>query len=452
MNFVKGRFSWMIRPGLIIFDLALLALAVIQCFTNTLNTTYFVFFELTAWIVIAFSLQYYEVYRFTSVIKIFTLISKQFLLFSLATFAYFGFYRSQANPIGSTLMFLSFVLTGITLIKYGVYFSLRKYREKFDGNFRNVIIIGKSDAALQLKNFFEKKKYLGYKLIDVLENTNNQSALESLYKLNGIPLDEIYCALDDLNDEEINEFIQYADVKNCNLKFIPSTQKLFTKRLKTDYYEYQPVLSLPKPVIDVAINSLSKRIFDVLFSFMICVCFLSWLTPILALLIKIDSRGPVFFQHKRHGLNYKEFWCYKFRTLRTDFKEDELAQVKKNDRRVTKVGRWLRKSSLDELPQFINVLLGDMSVVGPRPHMIQYTKTYSKKLDKLNFVFRHSVKPGITGLAQIKGYRGEIHSDDDLVNRFKYDVFYIENWSLLMDLKIILETVVKIIKGDEKAY
>ena len=126
--------------------------------------------------------------------------------------------------------------------------------------------------------------------------------------------------------------------------------------------------------------------------------------------------------------------------------------MKKNDSRVTKVGKFLRKTSLDELPQFFNVLKGDMSVVGPRPHMIKYTSKYSKKIDKYDFTFRHNVKPGITGLAQISGFRGEIKSDIDIVNRIKYDIFYIENWSLFFDLKIIFKTVLNAIKGEEKAY
>ena len=127
-------------------------------------------------------------------------------------------------------------------------------------------------------------------------------------------------------------------------------------------------------------------------------------------------------------------------------------EVKKDDDRVTKIGRFLRRTSLDELPQFFNVFFGDMSVVGPRPHMLKYTKDYAKKIDKYNYVFRHSVKPGITGLAQVSGYRGEIKNDEDIVNRIKYDIFYIENWSLILDLKIIFETIINIIRGEDKAY
>jgi putative colanic acid biosynthesis UDP-glucose lipid carrier transferase len=451
MNFVKGRYSWIIRPLLIILDMGVIATGVIFCFTHQVNYTYFLTFELLSWILIAYSLAFYEVYRFTSVLKIGSLLSKQFLLFTVSTFAYFGIFNEQENPFVSTLVFLGMVMLSVTTIKLGTYYLLRKYREKFDGNTRNVLVFGKSEAASQLRNFFEKKKYLGYKLMKVHENGDYMNPVDFIKSIREFPIDEIYCALDDLNDEDINEFIQFADAHYCNLKFIPTSQKLFTKRLKTDYYEYQPVLSLPKPSINITINAVSKRIFDIFFSLFVILCILSWMTPLLAILIYIDSKGPIFYKHKRHGLNYKEFWCYKFRTLKKSG-DEQLKQVTKNDARVTRIGRFLRKTSFDEFPQFINVLLGDMSVVGPRPHMIEYTKSYSKKLDKLNFVFRHSVKPGITGLAQVKGYRGEISADEDLINRFKYDVFYIENWSLLLDLKIIFLTILNILKGEAKAY
>ena len=165
----------------------------------------------------------------------------------------------------------------------------------------------------------------------------------------------------------------------------------------------------------------------------------------------MESKGPLFYKHKRNGINYKEFNCYKFRSLKT-IKEVKGTYVQQNDTRVTKIGKFLRKTSIDELPQFVNVLFGDMSVVGPRPHMLSYTEEYSKKIDKYNFIFRHHVKPGVTGLAQIKGYRGEIKNDEDIINRIKFDNFYIENWSILLDLKIIIQTALNIFKGEKKAY
>ncbi|MGC6430413.1 MAG: sugar transferase, partial [Jejuia sp.] len=172
---------------------------------------------------------------------------------------------------------------------------------------------------------------------------------------------------------------------------------------------------------------------------------------IIYVLTKLESNGKLIYKHKRNGINYKEFTCYKFRSLKIT-KEIKGTYVKKEDERVTRIGKFLRRTSIDELPQFINVLKGDMSVVGPRPHMLSYTEAYSKKIDKYNFIYRHNVKPGITGLAQIKGYRGEIQNDKDIVNRIKYDIFYIENWSFLLDIKIMFQTLINMIKGDEKAY
>ena len=128
----------------------------------------------------------------------------------------------------------------------------------------------------------------------------------------------------------------------------------------------------------------------------------------------------------------------------------DLEQVSKNDERITRVGRFLRKTSMDELPQFINVLKGDMSVVGPRPHMVSHTHMYAERIDK--FMVRHFIKPGITGLAQVSGYRGEVETDEDIVNRVKFDIFYVENWSLFLDIKIVFTTIYKAIVGDEKAY
>jgi len=225
----------------------------------------------------------------------------------------------------------------------------------------------------------------------------------------------------------------------------------FGSNLDNDFYNYLPVFSIQDVALNNDVNKVIKRAFDILFSLFIIVFILSWVTIILFILIKLESKGPLFYKHKRNGINYKEFNCYKFRSLKTT-ESVKGTYVKQDDERMTKTGKFLRKTSLDELPQFFNVLKGDMSVVGPRPHMLSYTEDYSKKIDKYNFIFRHNVKPGVTGLAQIKGYRGEIKSDEDIINRIKFDIFYIENWSLLLDIKIILQTIRIAIKGDEKAY
>ena len=198
-------------------------------------------------------------------------------------------------------------------------------------------------------------------------------------------------------------------------------------------------------------NIALKRVVDIVLTVLVIVFILSWLTPLLFITIKLESKGPLFYKHKRNGINYREFTCYKFRSLKQGSDEDRL-YVSKEDDRVTKIGRFLRRTSIDEIPQFFNVLIGDMSVVGPRPHIPRYTNSYAKKIDKYEFVFRHSVKPGITGLSQIKGYRGEVKSDKDIINRIKFDVFYIQNWSLVQDINIIFNTVILIFKGQDQAY
>jgi putative colanic acid biosynthesis UDP-glucose lipid carrier transferase len=200
---------------------------------------------------------------------------------------------------------------------------------------------------------------------------------------------------------------------------------------------------------DEPINLFIKRSFDIFFSLVVIIGILSWLTPILGLIIKFESKGPIFFKQKRNGLDYKEFYCYKFRSMKPN-PEAHLHQIRKGDPRVTRIGKFIRKTSIDELPQFINVLKGDMSVVGPRPHMVSHTHMYAEKIDK--FMVRHFIKPGITGLAQVSGFRGEVEDDNFITNRVKYDIFYLENWSILMDLRIVFKTVFDALGGDDKAY
>jgi undecaprenyl-phosphate galactose phosphotransferase/putative colanic acid biosynthesis UDP-glucose lipid carrier transferase len=167
------------------------------------------------------------------------------------------------------------------------------------------------------------------------------------------------------------------------------------------------------------------------------------------LIIKLESPGPVFFRQKRSGRDNRPFVCLKFRSMYVN----DLAhnkQAGKGDSRVTKFGAFIRKTSIDELPQFFNVFWGDMSVVGPRPHMINLAKEYSELIN--NYLVRQFAKPGITGWAQVNGYRGETKELSDMENRVEYDIWYIENWSLLLDIKIIVRTVINILKGDENAY
>ncbi|WP_162417086.1 sugar transferase [Cyclobacterium roseum] len=194
---------------------------------------------------------------------------------------------------------------------------------------------------------------------------------------------------------------------------------------------------------------LMKRSFDLLLALFTTVFVLSWLFPIIGVLIKLDSKGPVFFKQLRHGRGNKVFNCYKFRTMVKN-KEADTRQATQNDSRITRVGKFLRKSSLDELPQIINVLLGDMSIVGPRPHAVPMNLEFAKEIG--GFMQRHRVKPGITGLAQCKGFRGEILNFQELYSRYRLDSFYVKKWCLLFDIRIVIHTAFSLMSKNEKAY
>ncbi|WP_136482655.1 exopolysaccharide biosynthesis polyprenyl glycosylphosphotransferase [Cognatitamlana onchidii] len=469
MKYRRGRYSWLLRPLLIGYDIFVVNFFAFKYLNFNDESMYFfssdlfndrnllyAFYSTALWSVSTYFIGFYKVYRYTSAFKVLSLLVKQFIVYTIIVFAFIGVFRSINMPASVTLNYLLYSFLAIGSLKLISYYFLKSFRSLLQGNLRNVILIGSSESTEELNILFKTQKELGYKLKAVFSNTRGgdfegtiADSFEYLKKNRDI--DEIYCSIDELTEKEVNEYVKYANLNHCNIKFVPNTSRLFTKRLRTDYYDYIPVLSIDEASLNDDFNTFIKRTFDVLFSSFVLIFIFSWLSVILFILIKLESKGPLFYKHKRNGINYKEFNCYKFRSLKTT---DEIkgTYVKQGDNRVTKIGGFLRKTSLDELPQFINVLKGDMSVVGPRPHMLSYTDEYSKVIDKFNFIYRHHVKPGVTGLAQIKGYRGEIETKIDIINRIKYDIFYIENWSLLLDLKIILQTIFNMFKGESKAY
>jgi putative colanic acid biosynthesis UDP-glucose lipid carrier transferase len=210
-----------------------------------------------------------------------------------------------------------------------------------------------------------------------------------------------------------------------------------------------PVLTLRYEPLEDLTNRIKKRLFDIIISFFVTVFILSWLIPLISLLIWLDSKGPVFFIQMRSGKSNHEFKCLKFRSMKVNGLAN-LKQATKNDQRLTRIGKFLRRTNLDEFPQFLNVLKGNMSIVGPRPHMLKHTDEYSKATDQ--YMIRHFLKPGITGWAQVNGLRGEINSIQKLKSRVEHDVWYMENWSIWLDLKIIFLTVFNTIKGDKNAF
>jgi putative colanic acid biosysnthesis UDP-glucose lipid carrier transferase len=450
----KGRYSKYIRPISVVIDFFLLV-TLAEIFLNNFNVylPYFIIFQLISWSVISYFTEFYEVFRFTKPAEILAKLVKQFTLFTLVVIAYFSVAREIIPSFRQFLIFIGFTFLYITLFKGMLFYYLKKYRVVLGGNYRRVIIIGHTESAINLKKLFITRPDYGYRFFgffsDKVVDEEVVGKIDDVqnFVLNN-KIDDIYCALQELSEEELKELVEFSDYHRKTIKFIPEGSEIYSKSLKIDYYEFFPVLSLKRTPLNDLPNKIVKRLFDIVFSLLIVVFVFSWLIPLVAILIKIESKGPVFFKQGRPGLDQNEFFCYKFRSMHINEKTEEMTT--KNDPRITKIGAFLRRTSLDEMPQFLNVLMGDMSIVGPRPHLWIHNNEYQKKIKKYNV--RLHVRPGITGLAQVKGYRGEIETDDEMVKRIKYDVFYIENWSLFLDIKIILLTVINIFKGQEKAY
>ena len=448
--FKKGRYSGLLKPLSYLLDLSIINSAVFLFEINITDIYLFSLYISVFWVLIAVRNDFYEVQRYTKITQVSVLVFRQALIFSITLYAFIGFFK-QANisrlALGYYLIFILFI---ITFFKFLIYYLLNRYRVAFGGNFRNVVLIGDTEKARQLLSIFNKRMDFGFKCKKQFfvkgESFSLQNCISYIIENN---IDEIYASIGDLSNKQISKLIDFADNNLKELKFIPDNKEIYTKKLKYEYYDYIPIISLRNIPLQLPLNKFIKRLFDVLFSSAVIIFVLSWLTPLLAILIKLESKGPVFFKQVRIGFNYQEFDCYKFRSMKPNDKDD-LDQALKGDSRITKVGSFIRKTSIDELPQFFNVLFGDMSVVGPRPHMVTHTNKYAESVDK--FMVRHFVKPGITGLAQISGFRGEIETDKDIINRVKYDIFYIENWSILLDVKIALQTLINAIKGEDKAY
>lgn len=445
-----GRYSGYIRPFSYILDLVIINVLANWCLPPAINILSYHGYISLAWLFIAWNIGFYEVYRYTKVIEVVGHLIRQYFLYLIANFAFIGFYLKLTEPL-TMVQYVTNSLLLVALMKISIYYALRRFRVLFGGNFRNVVIVGNGKSVEQLEVFFNENPDYGYKLVKKfdLHRNKKEQIEECLEFVIESKVDEIYCSLSDLSNTDVTKFIDFTDNNLKILKFLPDNKEILSRNLIFDYYDYIPVISLRNIPLDQATNKLIKRAFDIMFALFIIIFILSWLIPILGIFIKYETRGSIFFKQKRNGLNYKEFYCYKFRSMELNEIAD-LYQVSKNDPRITRVGKWIRKTSIDELPQFFNVLMGDMSVVGPRPHMVSHTEMYARRIDK--FMVRHFIKPGITGLAQTKGFRGEVENDKDIIYRVKFDIFYLENWSLLLDLKIIFLTVYNALKGEAKAY
>jgi putative colanic acid biosynthesis UDP-glucose lipid carrier transferase len=382
---------------------------------------------------------------------------------SLVTFHTFLFatcliFLNVGNDLATMLIVYYFALLLVfSLWRVLVRIFVKTYRRK-GYNAKNIIIVGAGKNGLELYNVINRDLGYGFNVLGFFDdNTILKGVIPNyLGKIKEIEnyvgkneIDEIYCTIPGANSEKISELMNFAEKNMIRFYIIPDFYRDIKKTMVLSMMEYVPLLTIRTEPLQSPYNRFMKRIFDIFFSLMVLIFIFPFLYIIAGFLIKSSSKGPILFRQKRTGIYGKVFNCYKFRTMRMN-EDADVVQAIKDDPRTTKIGSFLRRTNLDEFPQFINVLMGDMSVVGPRPHMLKHTEQYSMLIDK--YMIRHLVKPGITGWAQITGYRGETRTLEQMEGRVKRDVWYLENWSFFLDLKIIVVTLLNMFKGESNAY
>jgi putative colanic acid biosynthesis UDP-glucose lipid carrier transferase len=345
------------------------------------------------------------------------------------------------------LLFSIWLIFSRTLTFYIINF----YRSK-GYNFRNIVIIRREN----LDNNFEANVIdqieLGYKLKSVInpdtimDEAGKATFITTLKKLE---IDEVFIEVVDITNKTLDYILDVCDTAYVKVKLVTDIGISLKRTLKPENINDYILMEVSPFPLENLMLQFSKRLFDICFSLFVVVFVLSWLTPVIAVIIILESRGPVIFKQLRTGVKGDEFYCFKFRTMVVNHEADS-RQAVVNDKRITKFGKFLRATSLDEMPQFYNVLIGNMSVVGPRPHMTHHTELFSQNIKQ--YFNRHYVKPGITGLAQVEGYRGGISSKEELEMRIHFDRKYVENWTFMLDLKIIMKTVRQVVASHSKAY
>jgi putative colanic acid biosynthesis UDP-glucose lipid carrier transferase len=394
-------------------------------------------------------------------IRTYRAVIKTYLIFvSIICFTILILIGTEAYFITRQYLFYSLALFGFLLGLWKlVFLSIRKSERAALLDTRDVIIIGAGRIGYDIYNFFNENPSQGYNAIGFFDD--NPGKIKDMHLYLGETdhcidyvltnkVDEIFCTLPISDLEKIEKLMVDADKNLIRFKYVPEYFDFAKRPTVVQSFGHIPVISVRTEPLENLLNRSIKRMFDIVFSLFVIIFIFSWLFPILFILIKLESRGPVFFTQVRSGRDNHPFKCYKFRSMYVNNDADH-KQATRNDNRITKVGGILRQTSLDELPQFFNVLLGNMSVVGPRPHMIKHTTQYAALIDQ--FMVRHFLKPGITGWAQSQGLRGETKTVDAMLQRVEADVWYLENWSFLLDLKIIFLTIRNsFLKQDKNAF
>ncbi len=462
---MNQRLATLLRISFIVLDILVLNLVFIICqyvfreviVLNKEQYTYLWFFSNAAWVAASWATSIYNdnyIYSFEKFSK--RTVNAFVYLLALEMIYLFFNKDSQISRLFLISILASFAIS--LLINRFLHLAMHQFFQSKDHIVRKVMIIGYNDRAKKLATYLEQEP-IKTEIVGFCEEEANVNELSVYPIVGGIgdaikaskqyEVTEIFSTIAPEQQSGIYKLINEADQACIRFRIVPDFNHFIRKPVHLDYLKDIPVLSLRKEPLDDMGNRIKKRLYDLAISSLVIIFILSWLVPIVSLLIWLDSRGPIFFIQQRSGKNGKTFNCIKFRSMKVN-KESNEKQATKNDSRITKLGAFLRKSNLDEMPQFFNVWMGDMSIVGPRPHMLKHTDDYSKLLNR--YMVRHFLKPGITGWAQIHGYRGEIKNIQDISNRIEYDLWYLENWSLWLDTRVILMTAFNMAKGEKNAY
>ncbi len=373
-------------------------------------------------------------------------------------------YFLNLKPSYSTQFFGTYLLSIFAFVA-SIKYLLRKniHAALHQGRLYNkILLVGSTPSAINFYETISKYYYYGYECVGIIDEKpaklngckyyGNIEALNNTLK-NEI-IDEVVIALPNSNFKDIQRCMEVCDINRTKVRILPDLQQYASSAITVNNIGVMPTISVLELPLDQWQNRLLKRAFDILFSLLVFFTIGVILFPLIALLIKLTSRGAVFFKQERWGLNNEKITCYKFRTMVKESSDvDEhgkYKQAKKNDPRITLIGKLLRQTNLDELPQFLNVLLGNMSVVGPRPHPTPLNIESMHTVE--NYMLRHIVLPGISGWAQVNGCRGETKTSNDMQKRVNFDLYYIHRWTFWLDCQIILQTVINIIRGDQNAY
>jgi putative colanic acid biosysnthesis UDP-glucose lipid carrier transferase len=463
MNYRFVRFLQLILAGLDLITLNLIVLIAQLTLSESIPVAHFVayarfwLFLNLAWLLVCWVGNLYNE-KFINSFEPFSRRTTRIYVGWLGVVMLYLYFFKQFE-LSRLFIFITLASMGLMLlINRFIYLVIRHYFRHQDYLVRKVIIIGYNDVAKKLVHYLEEEG-MNTQIIGFCEEQKNVHELSNypiVSDIGGVmdisrqyQVNEIYSTIGPEQDGDIYELMLQADQECIRFRIIPDLSFFIKRPVYIDYLKDMPVLSMrTEPLNDVS-NRIKKRLFDIIVSSLVVVFILSWLIPIMALLIWLESRGPVFFVQQRSGRDNQPFNCIKFRSMKVN-KDANLKQATKNDDRLTKIGRILRRTNLDEFPQFINVLKGEMSIVGPRPHMLKHTEDYSKVIGQ--YMIRQFLTPGITGWAQVNGFRGETKTVLQMQQRVEHDIWYMENWSLWLDVRIMFLTVYNTFRGNKNAF